>query len=133
VTGIGGGRIDAYRALAAVGAVPGVSATTPASAAQHQPKAKGAKAKIVRGRLARHLRIPLDVQGGRLSLSLRSKMAHACSFTLSARGDIWFSVAKGKTMLGLATTVPAGHYVVKIACVGAGRARFSLTARALFA
>jgi subtilisin family serine protease len=134
VPGIGGGRVDAYAALVAVGAVPGSSPTPPGPPGKHQPRATpGPRAKVVRGRLARHVRIPLKVRGGRLSVSLSSKMAHACSFTLSARGDIWFSVAKGKTMLGLATTVPAGRYVVKITCVDAGRARFSLTARALFA
>jgi subtilisin family serine protease len=132
VIGIGGGRIDAYRALVAIGAVPGASLTPQPPAAPKPPKARRAKAKVVHGRLAAHVRIPLDVEGGRLLLSLRSKAARACLLTLSARGDIWLGEPSGRTALRLAATVPAGHYNVDVRCVRPRRAPFTFSARGLF-
>lgn len=134
VVGIGGGRIDAYRALVAVGAVPGASLTPQTPAAGKPPKGKRAvTARVVRGRLAAHRRIPLVVQGGRVSLWLSSRSAHACYFTLGARGDIWFSQQRRKTLLRLIATVPGGRYSVDIRCAPGRRSPFKFTARALFA
>jgi subtilisin family serine protease len=132
VSGIGGGRVDAYRALVAVGAVPGASLAPATSSGSTTPKARRATKKVVRGRLKRHVRITLFVSGGRVTLSLASAGARACSFTLTGRHDLWFAAREGKNALRLVATVPGGRYDVDIGCRHPRRAPFKFTAVGLF-
>jgi subtilisin family serine protease len=132
VSGIGGGRVDAYRALVAIGAVPGVSLAPTTSSASTTPTARRATKKVVRGRLAGHVRIPLSVSGGRVTLSLVSAAVPGCSLTLTGRRDLWFALRQGKRMLRLVATVPAGRYEVDIRCGHPRRASFKFTALGLF-
>ena len=141
VWGIGGGRVDAYAALASLGLLsgpprpPGAAAGTPGSSTSGRPVATpstgsgtttGAAGsptkfaqqaqirvgKTVRGRS----RVAFTVGGGRVDLALTLPRARECTMSVSARSEILIGTERGLDEITMRVWLPKGRYVVQIEC-----------------
>jgi thermitase len=116
VNGIGGGRINAYRALLAV----------EANAALHA----GGEPVRLSSFLRSHWRLGLTVQGSRVAAMLRSPKASSCSLSLASADGVWLSSKRGGTAESLNATIPAGRYKLDVSCALRRPRMASLTVRA---
>jgi subtilisin family serine protease len=137
IGGIGGGRVDAYRALRAVQGTlpPPPPPPPPPPAAAHHLKAvpaRKATTRVQRGLLGGHRVATVAVESGRLVATLRSSKAGSCSVSLKSKTDIWVAASASRGAVSLNTIVPAGRYRVDISCRRRTPARYALYLRAVF-
>jgi subtilisin family serine protease len=137
VAGISGGRVDAPRALRAVGGtVPAPPAPAPPPAAAAHLKAippRKQTTHVERGLLGGHRVLSVNVESGRLVATLRSPKAASCSVSLKSKTDVWVAASTSRDAISLNTVVPAGRYRVDVSCRRRQPRRYALYVRALFA
>jgi thermitase len=141
IAGNGGGRVDAYRALLAVGAKapppppppPPPSVPAPPRPPRSSPAVSKMATRVQRGVLRRHRFTWIDVKAGRVTATLRSVKAKSCTVGLQSSTDAWLSAAHRRDAVSVAAKVPAGRYKVDVWCSTAQPRRFALALRAIFA
>jgi subtilisin family serine protease len=144
VAGIGGGRIDAYRALLAVGGRPAPPpppppppprAAIPQSARPRPRPPTGPRitTRVQRGLLRSHWHVTIEVEPGRVGATLRSSKARSCTVSLKSGDEVWLSDAHRRDVVSLAARVPAGRYGVDVWCRVRSPRRAALQLSALFA
>jgi subtilisin family serine protease len=142
VAGIGGGRVDAYQALLAVGGTPGPAPPPPPpplrSAILQPPRPRPPAAprittRVHRGLLRSHWHVAIKVRPGRVGATLRSSKAGSCTVSLKSGDEVWLSAANRRDVVSLAARVPAGRYGVDVWCQVRSPRRAALQLSALFA
>jgi subtilisin family serine protease len=145
VAGLGGGRVDAYRALLAVGgklptrpSPPPAPPPPPAAAkalnrATPLPTGTGMTTRVLRGVLGSHRVITIKVAAGLVGATLRSAKATACTVSLSSNQTVWVSASDTRNVVSVSATVAAGVYKVDLSCTAAQPRPFALALRAIFA
>jgi subtilisin family serine protease len=133
VAGIAGGRVDAYRALIAVGGKPPASPPPPPASAGGGSVSAKLNTRVRRGSLRMHWHVRIDVKQGRVAATLRSPKAKSCTVSLKSSDSIWLSKKRRQNMVTLAVKVPAGTYGVDVWCKVRRPARSALAVRAPFA
>ncbi|MDQ2909571.1 MAG: S8 family serine peptidase [Actinomycetota bacterium] len=142
VAGIGGGRVDAYRALLAVGGKPPPPPPPPpAPAAPAPPRpprtpprpASKQATRVQKGILRKHRFAWIDVKGGRVAATLRSVKAESCTVSLRSSTDVWLSALHHRNVVSMTAKVPAGRYKVDVWCSTPRPRPFALVLRAVFA
>jgi subtilisin family serine protease len=141
IAGIGGGRVDAYRALQAIGAgppPPPPPLPPPPVQAPPRPPRKPAPPKVAthvqRGLLRKHRAVWINVARGRVAATLKSTKAKAktCTVSLSSDSDVWLSAEHRPGAVSLTAKVPTGRYKVDVWCGSPRASKFSLSLRATF-
>jgi subtilisin family serine protease len=142
VAGIGGGRIDAFRALLWAAGKPfepppppqRPPPPEPPPALQPAPKMTTLKTRVQRGVLRSHRRVSVTVSTGLLTARLQSSKAKSCSLSLDTGSEVLVSSsAKGSRVITLSDAVSAGKYTVDVWCTVAKPRAFALVLRANFA
>jgi subtilisin family serine protease len=141
VVGIAGGRVDAYRALLAVGgrspsppAPPPPPPPPPAAIKRLKPPPSAKMTtRVQHGVLRANRIVKINVQSGRVAATLRSTKASSCSVSLRSSEDIWVSASHDRGSVSLAARVPSGKYSVQVSCRNRRPRPFALVLRALFA
>jgi thermitase len=145
VAGLGGGRVDAYRALLAVGgklparpAPAPVQPPSPAAAKELNrttplPASPGLTTRVLRGVLGSHRMITIKVAAGLVGATLRSSKATACTVSLRSNATVWVSASDTRNVVSVSATVDAGVYKVDVSCTTAQPRPFALALRAIFA
>src|SRR5207249_2673572 len=89
-----GGRIDAYRALIAVGATPPPPPPpppTPAPPSTRKPTRPKMATRVQRGVLRKHRFLWVNVQTGRVAATLKSIKANSCTVSIRSDTEVWLS------------------------------------------
>jgi subtilisin family serine protease len=144
VAGIAGGRVDAYKALLAVGGKPAPPPPPPPppprevtvqSSRQRPRPTAGPKitTRVQRGFLRSHWHVTIKVRPGRVGATLRSTKARSCTVSLRSGDEVWLSYARSHDVVSLAARVPAGSYGVDVWCKVRSPRRAALQLSALFA
>lgn len=149
VAGIGGGRIDAFLALLAVGGKvppptppqpPPLLPSLPAPPVQRPPTWQPgppppqAETRVQRGVLQRHRALTIKVKKGRVAATLQSLKATSCVVSLRSSSELWVSTPArpGSVRVTVSAKVPAGRYKVEVWCNKPQPKRFALYVRAIF-
>jgi subtilisin family serine protease len=143
VNGIAGGRVDAYRALLAIGAK---DPTTPPPPPPPPPAAVGALAppavpkapptmetRVAKGVLAAHRVVRIRIAQGPVTATLRTQKAKACTVSLRSNDQVWVSSSRSRTVVSVAAKLEAGLYKVDVSCSAKRPRPFTLALRADFA
>jgi len=143
VNGIDGGRVDAYKALLAVGGRVPTKVSPPPPAPPPPPPAALKRLKktpgphmethIQHGVLGAHREIRIKVLGGKVAATFRSPKAKSCTVTLSSNDALWVSTGVRAGSVSLSAKVPAGRYKVDLSCRVRRPKPFALVLRAIFA
>jgi subtilase family protein len=140
VAGIAGGRVDAYRALLAVGAKPPPPPPTPPpppppTTMPRPPKPVRPKmtTRVRRGVLRVHWHARVQVRRGRLAATLRSPKAKSCTVSLRSSDAVWLNNVHRRNVTSLAARVAAGRYNVEVWCRVRTPRKSQLLLRAIFA
>lgn len=144
VSGIGGGRVDAWAAANYLGLVPaqppastapptttptsttptGGSTTTPTSSRQIQ---------LTDGTVRKRAVVRLQLAAGPLYLQLIGHaVATDCSMSVRAQGQVYVDLPGERVVRSLEATVKAGSYPVTITCHSSRPKPYSLDATAMF-
>jgi len=136
VPGITGGRVDAYRALIAVGGKPPPPPPPPVQAQKPKPKPTGKTVpgmRVQKGWLRMHWHMRVKVSKGKVSATLRSPKARSCTVSIKSSDDIWFAQGrKRRSVITLSARVPSGRYAVDVWCRVRKPRRSALQLRAFF-
>jgi len=141
VAGLAGGRIDAYRALIAVGGKPPPPPPPPPPlppplhAQKPKPKPTGKTTpgmQVQKGWLRMHWHLRIKVRRGKVSATLRSPKAKSCTVSIKSPDDLWFADGRKRTVITLSARVPAGRYGVDVWCKVRKPRRSALQLRAFF-
>jgi len=116
VSGIAGGRVDAYAAIRAAAAKAVLSA--------------GGKPVVLRRFLRGGWRLGLSVQGRRVAATLRASEARSCSLSLASPDALWLSGRRARHMDSLVARVSTGKYRLDVTCKARHPRPVSLTVRA---
>jgi subtilisin family serine protease len=123
IAGIGGGRVDAYGAFAALGLAPPLpnqsspSSGPPSSNSTPLPGTSGANgAQILKGKLGVRRRVRVDVDEGRLRATFTSKKAKTCTVSLLGPDQVTIAVPAGGNKITLIADLPGGRYTIDISC-----------------
>jgi len=141
VPGINGGRVDAYKALVAVGGhlpvkpPPPPPPPPPPSAVKRLTPKPGPKVKtrIQHGTLRAQRVTRIKVLPGKVAATLRSPKAKSCTVTLSSNDALWVSAAVRAGPVSVSARVPAGRYKVNVSCRVHRPKPYALVLRANFA
>jgi Subtilase family len=141
IDGVAGGRVDAARTLAALGAtfptLPALQtlplakpagAGRPKASTRHATPGTRVRHRVLRG----HWQLHVQVRAGRVAATLRSSKAHSCSLSLTSAHAVWLSSKRGPRADSLVARVPAGRYRVDVWCEVRDSRAASLTVRAFF-
>ncbi len=127
VEGIGGGRIDAWAALSALG----LAAPKPPPPAA-RPELYDRQAFLVTGSLKARQRLSFRVGRGRLDVQLVTRAARGCSVTLVTRSSAFVGIAGETNVISLSAFVPAGRWNVQIDCTNPRRRAYLLSVTGMF-
>jgi subtilisin family serine protease len=137
VPGIGGGRVDAFAALRALGAIPPPSPPSPPPAPPPPPaspkrpgKATQTTPRVARsysGVLRARLRRPIEVGAGRLTVKLTSRSLRGCGLSVTSANEVLLPTQRRRDLLALADVVPAGRYVIDVRCSSGSPKRYRLS------
>jgi hypothetical protein len=142
VAGIAGGRIDAYRALIAVGGKPPPppppppAPPPPVKVQKPKPKPTGKTTpgmRVQKGWLRMHWHLRIKVRKGKVAATLRSPKAMSCTVSIKSSDDLWFADGRNRRkVITLSARVPAGRYGVDVWCKVRKPRRSALQLRAFF-
>jgi Subtilase family len=139
VAGIGGGRIDAFAALSALGAIPLGGPVTPpdppppppppaASIASATPTPKPAVARFRRsGTLRSHLALPLVAGTGRLTVTLSLRSTKQCELSVASGPEILLATRRRSNTVVFNGRVAEGRYVIEVSCLTRRPKRYRLS------
>jgi hypothetical protein len=146
VSGIAGGRLDAFAALRQLGAIqpaatppPAPPASPPVASPPPPPPpasapgkttstARPASTKVTRaGRLRRGLRVPVSLGTGRLTVKLTLTSARQCELSIASGANVLLATRRQARLLGFARRVGAGRYVVEVSCRTKSPKRYRLS------
>ena len=128
VSGIGGGRVDAWAAAHYLGLAPEVP-PLPVVAVLPPPSTR--EVLLTTGVVRRSTHIRLDLGAGPIALQLSGPAAIDCSMSFRAAGSLHVDLPGERNVRSLATTVAKGSYPITIRC-RSGNAKpyeFSATGR----
>ncbi len=143
VEGLGGGRVDAYAALALLGLLPSkppppVSASLPGPAAVAGSARRAGvasfepQARILLGSVRTRTQMLIDLGTGRIALSLFTPEAARCTLRLGSASESLLAPAGANGQIALSTRVRQGRYAVEIRCAGQRSKSYSLVLRGSF-
>jgi hypothetical protein len=129
VSGIGGGRVDAWAAAHYLGLAPAVP---PEPAVSGRPPPTPREVFLTTGVVRRSARIRLDLGAGPLALQLSGPAAVDCSMSFRAAGSVHVDLPGERSVRSLAATVAKGSYPITIRCKSAKPKAYEFTAFARF-
>jgi hypothetical protein len=128
VTGIGGGRVDAWAAAHYLGLAPAV----PPVPAPPAPPPTPREVFVTTGIVRRSTHIRLDLRAGAVALQLSGPAAINCSMSFRAAGGLHVDLPGERNVRSLATTVAKGSYPITIGCKTANAKAYEFTATGRF-
>jgi hypothetical protein len=126
VAGIGGGRINAWAALVALGLDTVPPDTDPGSAAPPQAGGVARVRTVRRGTIVRARRFVIESAAGTVDVRLRLASAARCQMQMRVSGQVLVALPTAST-LTLTVGVPSGRYRLDVSCASARPVRFVLT------
>lgn len=134
VSGIAGGRVDAWAAANYLGLVP--ATPPPPASATATPAALPTSSRqvlLTDGVVRKRTVIRLQLAAGPLFLQLTGRAVAAdCGMSFRASGTVYVDLPGERAIRSLAATVKAGSYPVTISCRTSKAKPFSLDATAMF-
>ena len=129
VSGIGGGRVDAWAAAHYLGLVPATPPPPPAP----PPPPPSPQVLVTTGFVRRTTLVRLPLSPGRLQVQLTGPAAKDCTMSMRVNGQLVVGLAAERTISSLtATILKGGSYGVGIRCDSVNRKAYELTATAIF-
>jgi subtilisin family serine protease len=138
VNGIVNGRVDAFRALLAVGGrlptpPPPPPPPPPSASTQLKPVAgPKMKTRVQRGYLGRHRQVGIKIRTGKVAAVLRSSKAKSCTLSLRSSDSLWSATRHARNLVSVAARLRAGRYTVDIWCSVRAPRKFALSVSAFF-
>ena len=131
VSGIGGGRVDAWAAAHYLGLVP--ENPPPPLTPVPTPPVVSPQVLVSTGSVRRSEAIRLPLSPGRLVLQLFGPAAKDCTMSVRIGGTLYVDLAAERTVHTLTATIRKnGTYVVNVRCGSVNRKAYELTAAAVF-
>ena len=131
VSGIEGGRVDAWAAAHYLGLVPENPPPPPAPVVP--PPVVSPQVLVSTGSVRRSQAIQLPLSPGQLVLQLFGPAAQDCTMSVRIGGTLYVDLAAERTVHTLTATIrKAGTYAVNVRCTSVNRKPYELTANAIF-
>lgn len=132
VSGIGGGRVDAWAAAHYLGLVPENPPAPPTPVPT--PPVVSPQVLVSTGSVRRSETIRLPLSPGQLVLQLFGPAAKDCTMSVRIGGTLYVDLAAERTVHTLSATIrKGGTYLVNVRCASVNRKAYELTAAAIFA
>jgi hypothetical protein len=142
VAGIAGGRVDAYKALLAVGGKPPAPPPPapppppppPPLPQVKQPTGPKMATRVQRGYLGKHRVVRMRVAGGTATATLQSPKASSCAVTIHSSSMLWLpTIRRRDVVVVTARRLGKGVYAVDMSCRNGRPQPYALAIRAVFA
>jgi Subtilase family len=131
VSGIAGGRVDAWAAAHYLGLVP--ENPPPPPTPVRTPPFVSPQVLVSTGSIRRSAAIQLPLSPGQLVLQLFGPAAQDCTMSVRIGGTLYVDLAAERTVHTLSATIrKGGTYVVNVHCASVNRKRYELTASGIF-
>ena len=131
VSGIAGGRVDAWAAAHYLGLVP--ENPPPPPTPVPTPPVVSPQVLVSTGSVRRTEVIRLPLSPGQLVLQLFGPAAQDCTMSVRIGGTLYVDLAAERTVHTLSATIrKGGTYIVNVRCGSVNRKRYELTANAIF-
>ena len=132
VSGIAGGRVDAWAAAHYLGLVPENPPPPPTPVVT--PPFVSPQVLVSTGSVRRSEAIRLPLSPGQLVLQLFGPAAKDCTMSVRISGTLYVDLAAERTVHTLSATIrKGGTYTVNVRCASVNRKAYELTAAAIFA
>ncbi len=131
VSGIAGGRVDAWAAAHYLGLVP--ESPPPPPTPVTTPAVVSPEVLVSTGSVRRSQAIKLPLSPGQLVLQLFGPAAKDCTMSVRIGGTLYVDLAAERTVHTLTANISKnGTYVVNVRCASVNRKLYELTAAAVF-